>query len=102
MNDGHTPNKKKVSDALPGPGTYEVGAAGKIGGTALKDLAEIEKRKKANNFNHYKLLQYKMNVEKYNYQEKMQKHVDMKNELVARVGPGAYINPKVHSEFRQE
>ncbi len=37
---------------LPGPGTYEVGAAGKIGGNALqKDVAEVEKRKQANNFN---------------------------------------------------
>jgi Sperm-tail PG-rich repeat len=42
----------------PGPGTYEVGAAGKIGGTQpLKDQADIERRRKANNFNHYKLLQ---------------------------------------------
>jgi hypothetical protein len=61
---------------LPGPGSYEVGAAGKIGGQVTKDVAEIEKRKLANSFNHYKLLQYKMNLEKYNYDEKKQKHID--------------------------
>jgi len=36
---------------VPGPGSYEVGAAGKIGGNAKSDDADIEKRKKANNFN---------------------------------------------------
>ena len=36
-----------------------------------------------------------MNVEKYNYQEKKQKHVEAKQEAVARIGPGTYINPKV-------
>lgn len=79
-----------------------MGAAGKIGGTALKDQADVEKRRKANNFNHYKLLQYKMNLEKHHYQEKVTKHVEAKKELQAKVGPGTYINPKVHSEFRPE
>lgn len=43
-----------------------------------------------------------MNVEKYNYQEKMQRHIEIKKDVEARVGPGTYINPKVHSEFRPE
>lgn len=68
----------------------------------MKDVAEIEKRKLANSFNHYKLLQYKMNLEKYNYDEKKQKHIEIKKETEARVGPGAYINPKAHSEFKPE
>ena len=67
---------KRGSQNLPGPGTYEVGAAGKIGGAVQKDVADIEKRKQANNFNQYKLLQYKMNVEKFNYEEKKQKHIE--------------------------
>ena len=41
-----------------------------------------------------------MNVERYNYEDKKQKHIEMKKDVVARVGPGAYINPKVHSEFK--
>jgi hypothetical protein len=93
---------KKGTASVPGPGAYEVGAAGKIGSNVAKEVAEIEKRKQANNFNQYKLLQYKMNIEKYNYDEKKQKHVEMKKEIEARVGPGAYINPKLHSEFRPE
>lgn len=43
-----------------------------------------------------------MNIEKYNYEEKKQRHVDIKKEIDARIGPGAYINPKVHSEFKPE
>jgi Sperm-tail PG-rich repeat len=43
-----------------------------------------------------------MNIEKYNYEEKKQRHVEIKKDAEARVGPGAYINPKVHSEFRPE
>ena len=87
---------------MPGPGSYEVGAAGKIGGSIQKDLNEVEKRKQANSFNNYKLLQMKMNMEKYNYDEKKQKHLEGKKEVEARVGPGAYINPKMHSEFKPE
>jgi hypothetical protein len=42
-----------------------------IGANAFKEKGEeIEKRKKQNNFNHYKILQNKMNIEKYNYEEK--------------------------------
>ena len=41
-----------------------------------------------------------MNVERYNYEEKAKKHINTKKDIEARVGPGAYINPKVHSEFR--
>jgi hypothetical protein len=78
-----------------------VGAAGKIGGSIQKDLNEVEKRKQANSFNNYKLLQMKMNMEKYNYDEKKQKHLEGKKEVEARVGPGAYINPKMHSEFKK-
>jgi hypothetical protein len=63
---------------------------------------DVERRKRQNNFNHYKILQYKMNIEKYNYEEKKQRHVEVKKEYEARVGPGAYINPKMHSEFRPE
>jgi hypothetical protein len=79
-----------------------VGAAGKIGSAAQKEVADIEKRKQANNFNQYKLLQYKLNVERFNYEEKKQKHVESKKEAEARIGPGAYINPKLHSEFKPE
>jgi len=43
-----------------------------------------------------------MNIEKYNYDEKKNRHVEMKKDQEARVGPGAYINPKMHSEFRPE
>lgn len=43
-----------------------------------------------------------MNIEKYNYDEKKTRHVEMKKEMDARVGPGTYINPKVHSEFRAQ
>ena len=94
--------KKAAAPNLPGPGSYEVGAAGKIGGSVQKDLNEIEKRKQANSFNNYKLLQMKMNMEKYNYVEKKQKHIEAKKDNEARVGPGAYINPKLHSEFKPE
>ena len=44
----------------------------------------------------------KMNMEKYNYDEKKQKHIELKKEAEAKVGPGAYINPKLHSEFKPE
>jgi hypothetical protein len=43
-----------------------------------------------------------MNVEKFNYEEKKQKHIEQKKEAEARVGPGAYINPKLHSEFKPD
>lgn len=87
---------------MPGPGAYNV-ASTSIGANAFQEQdEEVEKRKKQNNFNHYKILQYKMNIEKYNYEEKKQRHVDIKKEYDARVGPGTYINPKKHSEFRPE
>lgn len=43
-----------------------------------------------------------MNFERYNYEDKKSRHLEIKKELVSKVGPGAYINPKVHSEFRQQ
>lgn len=82
---------------MPGPGSYEVG---KLGINSLaRDVADIERKKHANNFNNYKLLQYKMNVERYNYQEKMQRHIDIKKDTEEKVGPGTYIDPKQFSEF---
>ena len=96
-----SPSKKKKDPVLPGPGAYNAGAS--IGANAQKEQDDdVERRKKQNNFNHYKILQYKMNIEKYNYEEKKQRHVEVKKEYEARVGPGAYINPKTHSEFRAE
>ena len=41
-------------------------------------------------------------MERLNYDEKKQKHIETKKENEARVGPGAYINPKTHSEFKPE
>ncbi len=90
---------------MPGPGSYEVGKIVGGGNKEAKDHQdeeEDEKRKKMHNFNHYKQLQQKMNVERYNYEDKKKKHVEQKKDLQARIGPGAYINPKQHSEFRQE
>ena len=43
-----------------------------------------------------------MNIERYNYEDKKKKHLDNKKDLEARIGPGSYLNPKVHSEFRPE
>jgi hypothetical protein len=43
-----------MNKKLPGPGSYEVGKLG-INSVA-KDVADIERKKQANNFNHYKLL----------------------------------------------
>ena len=67
-----------------------------------EEEAEVERRKKQNNFNHYKLLQQKMNLERYNYEEKVQKHIENKKDVKSRVGPGAYIDPKKQSEFKVE
>ena len=41
-----------------------------------------------------------MNVEKYNYEDKKKKHIENRKEQEAKIGPGTYINPKTHSEFR--
>lgn len=43
-----------MNKKVPGPGSYEVG---KLGINSLaRDVADIERKKHANNFNNYKLL----------------------------------------------
>lgn len=69
---------------MPGPGSYEVGKIVGGGNKEAKDHQdeeEDEKRKKMHNFNHYKQLQQKMNVERYNYEDKKKKHVEQKKDL---------------------
>jgi hypothetical protein len=41
-----------------------------------------------------------MNIERYNYEDKKKKHLENKKDIETRIGPGSYVNPKVHSEFR--
>lgn len=43
-----------------------------------------------------------MKVEKYNHEDKKKKHIENRKEQEAKIGPGTYINPKTHSEFRLE
>ena len=43
-----------------------------------------------------------MNMDRYNYADKKNRHLENKKDIEARIGPGAYINPKLHSEFRPE
>lgn len=53
-------------------------------------------------YNQYKILQYKMNLEKFNYQNKVNKHIEMKKEHQTKNGPGEYHNPKTASDFKRE
>jgi len=96
--------KNASKEALPGPGQYDVGVAtGLIGANAVKERVEdVEKRKKQNSFANCKLIQQKIYAERFNIAEKKSRHIDTKKDAGARVGPGTYINPKVHSEFRPE
>jgi hypothetical protein len=45
-------------------------------------------------------MQQKMNFERYNYEDKRIRHIENKRDIESKIGPGAYINPKLHSEFR--
>eukprot|EP00347_Sterkiella_histriomuscorum_P018631 403344779 len=102
LNDSEDPNSQQ-----PGPGAYDQDALTlhktvqqkASNGVNQEQLNEM----RISNYNHFKAIKQKMNLDNKAVQmDKIKKHQEMKQDMDSRVGPGAYYNNRIHSEFKKE